>query len=128
MTDHRANQEKFLSRVEGWAEKLEFTKKDLYRHIGALYGKPHNWVESRQRGAVHASKEDIEWMIWAEKNDTTPITSRPEQYACYDCEEMLLGKPYFTMIPARGEDPGAFLCPQCFKGLEAKGYTPDIIE
>jgi hypothetical protein len=124
MSDHRDNQAKFLERVEGWANKLDLTKKDLYRHIGLLYARPYNWVESRQRGAVHASKEDIDWMIWAEENDTTPSASRPVQYVCYECEESYPGLPFYTMIPA-GVEPGAYMCHVCFRGLEAEGHIPD---
>ena len=48
-----------------------------------------------------------------------------ERFFCYDCEDYHHGKPYFTMIAATKRDPGAFLCKECFAGLEKRGYVPD---
>lgn len=48
-----------------------------------------------------------------------------ERFFCYDCEDYQHGKPYFTMIPATKREQGAFLCKECFAGLEQRGYVPD---
>jgi|688.fasta_scaffold659612_2 hypothetical protein len=48
-----------------------------------------------------------------------------ERFLCYDCEDYHHGKPYFTIIPATKREQGAFLCEECFAGLEKRGYVPD---
>ena len=48
-----------------------------------------------------------------------------DYYLCYDCEEYKKGKPYFTMIEKTKREDGAYLCEECFAGLEKRGYTPD---
>ena len=48
-----------------------------------------------------------------------------ERFLCYDCEDYRHGKPYFTIIPATPREQGAFLCEECFAGLEKRGYVPD---
>jgi len=117
------NQAEFRRIFLAWASSLGVTKRQLYKYAQDR-GKTKNWMESRQRGIVTVTHEDLDWLRQASAADTERSIDLP-YYDCYDCEERLIGKPYFTMIPAKGEDPGAFLCPACFKGLEAKGFVPD---
>lgn len=118
--------EEFNKVFLAWMEGLGVTRRQLYTHVEKL-GKPKHWLEVRQRGKVVATHEELDWLRQMAERDISKLNNNP-QYDCYDCEERMPGKPYYTMIPARGEDPGAFLCPACFDGLEEKGFKPDVIE
>ncbi len=121
--------EEFRKSIEHWADVRGLTKKQLYRFISSHYGKSGYWMDSRDRGVIKPTEFDLEWV--QERINKDPKVAKiidVPQYTCYDCEDVYPGKPHYTMIPARGDDPGAFLCHVCFDGLEKKGFTPDVIE
>jgi len=118
--------ERFRSEVEAWAARLGITKKQLYQVIESSYGRTVGWTEARQRGMTPVRHADLEWLLEVSIKEATEMKIIDvDQYVCYDCEESNYGKPFYTMIPKVSEDPGAFLCPNCFKGLEVDGYEPD---
>jgi hypothetical protein len=102
------------------------TKKELYRFVAKTYGRSGYWIDARDRGVISPTEEDLNWIRELIEND--PAVGKiqdVDQYQCYDCEEQYPGKPFYTMIPSTPAEPGAFLCHFCFRGLEAKGFTPD---
>lgn len=116
----------FRKVVEHWADVRGWTKKELFDHVLRNHGRSWYWVDARDRGLIIPTEEDIDWIRQRVLEDPKVGTFKDiDQYLCYDCEDIQMGKPYYTMIPAGKDDPGAFLCPKCFDGLEKKGFTPD---
>lgn len=116
----------FRSIVENWCDARGASKRQLYAFISKKFKRSGYWVDSRDRGVVEVSQEDIAWIKarMAEDSDAAILVNTP-QYQCYDCEHQREGVPFYTMIPAVPPDPGAFLCEYCFKGLEERGFVPD---
>lgn len=116
----------FRKSIEHWADVRGMTKKELYRFVSVTYGRSGYWIDSRDRGVVTPTEEDLDWI--RSLIDSDPAVGKMEdvdQYQCYDCEDRYPGAPFYTMIPSTVQEYGAFLCQFCFKGLEAKGFTPD---
>ena len=123
------NSLEFKRLIEHWVEARGFTKKRLYKTVSKARGVTMYWLDGRERGLVKVVESDLDWLrTWIEEDLAVANIRKVDQYQCYDCEDAQMGKPYYTMIPADGDDPGAFLCPKCFEGLEAKGFKPDNTE